>query len=184
MRQNVDQYAGPIHAQMNYLGEQDEKPLFHTSDPRQSLLKIEPHVVPIQEARDLADPSLDVEGFQLVRQQLPPIDYHDPPQRDGPYLVLVQELLRDSLNADKVITDTSILRLPGPRAFQVPVLTVHSDYTPCSARRLLEESWDQEKSREDGLTATAELIAQSVDCPAADRRYRRVIALNAWRPIS
>ena len=184
MSGNVDKCVGTVHADMNYLGDQNERPLFHTSDPRQSRMKIDTHLMPIHDARALSSPSLDQEGFQLVRQNLPQIDYNNPVERDGTYLVLLQELIGAALGASRVITDTSILRLPGPRAFQVPVLTVHSDYTPASARRLLEESWNQERSREDGLAETAELVSQSLDALATDRRYGRVIALNAWRPIS
>ncbi len=185
MQHSVCQDLAPIYAQMNYLGHQAEKPLFHTSDPRKSRMNIEPHVVPIYDARGIESPALTREGFQIVTQPLPAIDYHDTAVRDGVYLILLQELIRKALNASKVITDTSILRLPGPNAFQVPVLTVHSDYTPASARRLLEESWDQEQEREAGRADTADLLAQSLDCAVdADRRYGRVIALNAWRPIS
>lgn len=184
MSNNVEHLAGPIHAEMSYLGHQSDKPILHTRDPRQSRMNLEKHLVAIHDARQLPSPSLDREGFQLIRQKLPQLDYHDPVQRDGIYLVILQEFIRASLGASRVVTDTSILRLPDPEAFQVPVLTVHSDYTPSSARRLLEESWNQKKSREDGLAETAELISQSLDAPRSDQRFSRVIALNAWRPIS
>jgi hypothetical protein len=184
MSAHLEQLASPIRAEMNYLGQQKEKPLFHTRDPNQSRMELEKHIVSIQDARQLKSASLDREGFQLVRQPLPQVDYHNPVERDGTYLVGLQEFIRASLGASRVVTDTSILRLPDPDAFQVPVLTVHSDYTPSSARRLLEESWNQEKSRKEGLAETAELISQSLDASPSDRRFRRVIALNAWRPIS
>ena len=175
----------PVMAAMNYLGEQPNRPLFHTSDPRQSRMNIESHIVPVHDARQLAGPSIDQQGFLLIEQELPDIDYQDQEARDGVYLTLLQDLVKESLNASKVVSDTSILRLSRAGASQVPVLTVHSDYTPASARRLLEESWDQEKSREEGLALTRALIEQSLDCPSeSTRRYGRVVAVNAWRPIS
>ncbi|MDQ0472902.1 CmcJ/NvfI family oxidoreductase [Labrys wisconsinensis] len=173
-----------FEARMNYLGEQADKPLFHTSDPSQSRIVIESHPVVMRDARALAAPSLDREGFVLIRQPLPPFDYRDTAQRDGPYLVLLQDVIREALGAAKVITDTSILRLPGPDAFQVPVTRVHCDYTAGSARRLLSESWDQTLGREAGLADTAGLMAESVDAAPGERRYGRVLAVNCWRTIS
>ena len=173
-----------LTAQFNYLGAQAEKPLYHTSDPAQSRMVLEPHAVPVHDARALEAPSLNRDGFQIVRQKLPALDYHSAADRDGPYLVLLQDLVRTALGASKVISDTSILRLPGKDAFQKPLVVVHSDYTPASARRLLEESWDQQKPQAEGLAETAELVAQAFNAPSQECRYKRVIALNAWRPIS
>jgi hypothetical protein len=173
----------PVYAEMNYLGEQADRPVWHTTDRTQSRMSLEPHRVAIHDARPIRETSLDREGFQLVQQRLPELDYLDVAQRDGPYLVLLQELIRTTLGASKVISDTSVLRLPGKNAFQKPLLTVHSDYTPASARRLLQESWDQEKGKDQGLAETASII-QSLESPREERRYSRVIALNAWRPIT
>ena len=177
--------APAISTSINYVGDQSGRPLFHTSDPTRSRLVLDPHQVSVRDARTLKNPSLDREGFQLVHQPLPALDYHDIAVRDGAYLVGLQELVKDTLKADRIISNTSVLRLPGRRANQVAVLLVHCDFTPKSARRLLAECWDQTLGYEEGLANTQELIAQSVESPSeADRRYRRVIAFNVWRPIS
>ena len=63
--------------------------------------------------------------------------------RDGAYLIGLQGFVKDTLKADRIISNTSVLRLPGRRANQVAVLLVHCDFTPKSARRLLAECWDQ-----------------------------------------
>lgn len=182
---DVEAIFPTIHASVNYIGEQAGRPLFHTSDQSRSRLVLDPHIVQVRDARSLTAPSLDREGFQLVPQPLPSLDYHDIAVRDGPYLVLLQELVRSALKADRVISNTSVLRLPGSRANQVPVLLVHCDFTPKSARRLLSECWDQTLPADEGLADTQKLIAQSVESLSeAERRYRRVIAFNVWRPIS
>lgn len=174
-----------VEASLNYIGRQAGRPVFHTSDPARSRLVLDPHRVSILDARSLAAPSLYREGFQLLRQPLPKLNLHDIAVRDGPYLIQLQEFVRDALKADKVISNTSVLRLPGRTANQVAVLLVHCDFTPKSARRLLGECWDQTLSTEAGLANTRELIAQSVESPSVEgRRYRRVVAFNVWRPIS
>jgi hypothetical protein len=177
--------ASTVRTNINYVQPQAGRPLFHTSDPSRSRLTLDPHQVSVRDARALSNPSLDREGFKLIRQPLPALDFHDISQRDGPYLIQLQEVVKDALKADKVISNTSVLRLPGRRANQVAVLLVHCDFTPKSARRLLSECWDQTLSYEEGVPNTQELIAQSVESATGDdRRYRRVIAFNAWRPIS
>jgi hypothetical protein len=182
---NAEAMSPALYASVNYIGDQSGRPLFHTSDPTRSRLVLDPHRVVVKDARSLSAPSLDREGFQLLRQPLPPLDYKDITQRDGPYLIQLQEIVRSALKADRVISDTTVLRLPGARANQVPVLLVHCDFTPKSARRLREECWDQTLSPEEGLADTQKLIAQSAESPSdTDRRYGRVVAFNVWRPIS
>ena len=83
-----------------------------------------------------------------------------------------------------VLVTAGILLIPKD-AFQKPATRVHTDFSPNSARQLFEESWDQDKPKEEGLKEAAELIRQSVDCPnAADRKYKRVMAVNVWRPLT
>ncbi len=171
-------------AQFNYLGPQEGKPLYHTSDQTRSRMNIQGHMHAVRDARALVAPSLDGAGFTLVQQKLPKIDYRDPEALDGPYLKEMQRFLKQALGADRLICDTPITRIPGPDAFQKPATRVHTDFTPGSARQLLLECWDQELPREEGLKETANLVAQSLDAPAGKQRYSRVLGVNVWRPIS
>ena len=183
----VDRATRPstLQATLNYVAPNPERPVFHTSDQTRSRLVLDPHPVAIRDARELAGPSIDREGFLVIRQPMPPWDLRDQSVRDGAYLVHLQDLVQSALGAAKVITNTSVIRLPGPKAFQVPVLMVHCDFTLKSARRLLGECMDHAKGHDDGMAETNTLIAQSVESVSeADRRYSRVLALNAWRPIS
>lgn len=180
----LDRPAAMLDATFNYLGPQEGKPLYHTSDPSRSRMNIEGHLCAVRDARALGATTLEREGFTLVNQVLPALDYKDPNALDGPYLRGMQMLIKQALGADRVICDTPIVRVPGPDAFQKPATRVHTDFTPGSARQLLEECWDQELSREEGLAETRKLLAQSLDASGKDKRYSRVLGVNVWRPIS
>jgi hypothetical protein len=170
-------------ATMNYLGDQDDRPFYHTTHRHLSRLAHDPREVAITDARGTA-PSLAAEGFMLVADPIPDLDLRDAGVRDGAYLVHLQDRIREATGACRVVSDVANIRLPDPNAFQVALRTVHADYTAASARRLLAEVWDRRLGREDGLAETAALIAASLDAPPDRRRYSRVLAINAWRPIS
>jgi hypothetical protein len=175
--------APTITATMNYLGEQADRPFYHTTHRHLSRLAEDPREVAIADARGLS-PSLSVEGFMLVADPLTGLDLRDPAVRDGAYLVHLQDRIRAATGAKRMVSDVSNIRLPNPDAFQVALRTVHADYTADSARRLLSESWDRRLDREDGLADTTALIAASLDASPGSRHYSRVLAINAWRPIS
>ena len=174
----------PLTARMNYLGEQIERPYFHTTHRHLSRMAVEPRDVTITDARGKSAVSLTREGFLLVDNSIPTLDLLDPEARDGHYLVHLQERIRAATGAVRVVSDVSNIRLPELDAFQVPVLTVHADYTAASARRLLTESRDRSLSIEAGTTDLRRLLAESIDAAPGRARYRRVLAINAWRTIT
>jgi hypothetical protein len=175
--------APTITATMNYLGEQSDRPFYHTTHRHLSRVTYDPREVAIADARGLS-PSLSVEGFMLVADPLSGIDLRDAAVRDGAYLVHLEERICAATGAQRLVSDVSNIRLPDPDAFQVALRTVHADYTADSARRLLSASWDRRLDAEEGLADTAALIAASLDASPGARRYSRVLAINAWRPIS
>jgi hypothetical protein len=175
--------APTITATMNYLGDQDDRPFYHTTHRHLSRVTYDPREVAIADARGLS-PSLSVEGFMLVADPLSVLDLRDPEIRDGAYLVHLQDRIRAATGARQVISDVANIRLPDPGAFQVALRTVHADYTAASARRLLAQVWDRGVPQEQGLADTAALVAASLDAPPGEMRYSRVLAINAWRPIS
>jgi hypothetical protein len=150
---------GTASATLRFLGKQSEKPLFHTSRPEESRLTADPRVVPIGNAREI-DASIAQEGFQLVADSLPALDYTDEPQCNGPYLAAVQRCIARTLGADRVLCDLPVLRLPGGASTQTPLLLVHADFTAESARALM---------------ADARVMAKN---------WSRIMAVHAWRVLS
>ncbi len=102
--------------------------------------------------------------------------------RDGDYLVHLRNRIQAATGAARVVSDTSIIRLPDPDAFQVPVLNVHADYTDLSARQMLVESWDQGLGEADAAADLARLLAESIDAAPGAALYRQVLAINALAP--
>jgi hypothetical protein len=177
--------APPVTARMNYLGEQAERPFFHTTHRDRSRMVLDPRDVTITDARGVAGLSFEDDGFMLVSDPLPADwDLRDQPLRDGDYLVHLRDRILAATGAARVISDISIIRLPNPDAFQVPVLNVHADFTDLSARHLLIESWDQGLGKAAAAADLAQLLAESIDAPDGAARYARVLAINAWRPIT
>ncbi len=177
--------APPVTARMNYLGEQTERPFFHTTHRDRSRMVLEPREVAITDARGASGLSFAEEGFMLVSDRLPTgWDLRDQPLRDGAFLVHLRDCIIAATGAARVVSDTTIIRLPDPASFQVPVLNVHADFTDLSARQMLSESWDQGLSEAEAATDLAKLLAESIDAPPGGARYPRVLAINAWRPIT
>lgn len=177
--------APRVTAQMNYLGVQAERPFFHTTHRDRSRMALEPCEVAITDARGMSGLSFDEEGFMLVADPLPVgWDLRDQTLRDGKFLVHLRDCIRAATGAARVVSDTTIIRLPDPDSFQVPVLNVHADFTDLSARQMLVESWDQGLGEAEAATDLAWLMAESIDAPPGEARYPRVLAINAWRPIT
>jgi len=175
----------PVIAQMNYLGEQAERPFFHTTHRDRSRIVLDPRNVTITDARGATGLSFANEGFMLVPDPLPASwDLRDQPLRDGDYLVHLRDRIKAATGAARVVSDICIIRLPDPDSFQVPVLNVHADFTDASARNLLIESWDQGLDKPEAAADLARLMAASIDAPPGKARYQRVLAINAWRPIT
>jgi hypothetical protein len=176
--------APPVTAQINYLGEQADRPFFHTTHRERSRMVLTPREVTISDARGDERLSFPNEGFMLVDDPIPGWDLRDDAVRDGTYLVHLRDRIRAATGAARVISDTSIIRLPDPDSFQVPVLNVHADYTDVSARQMLVESWDQGLSEAERTADLERLVAESIDAPPGQARYGHVLAINAWRPIT
>src|SRR5262249_32891156 len=152
----------------NYLGEQAERPFFHTTHRDRSRMALAPRDVTIRDARGDESLSFRDDGFMLVGDPIPGWDLRDDALRDGAYLVHLRDRIRAATGAARVVSDTSIIRLPDPDSFQVPVLNVHADFTDISARQMLVESWDQELGEAEAAADLARLIAESIDAPPGE----------------
>jgi hypothetical protein len=160
-----------VQAPLFYLGPMSERPVFAT-DPDKTRLVLEPHTVPIADARDTVDPpSLEREGFQLVEHRTDLRDVRDQAYVSGPYLREIAELIKRVSGADLVLPS------PGPvarstdrtnearAAGTAPAARfVHTDYTDVSARTYF--------------------LPQVMDSAEALRLYRRITVYQTWRAIS
>lgn len=162
-------------ATLRFLGEQSEKPLFHTSRPEESRLAEDLREVPIRNARTIAA-SIEREGFELHADPLPPIDYMDEAQCNSVYLAAVQRRIASALGADRVLCDLPVLRLPGGQSTQTPLLLVHADFTAESARTLMADA------RDGSIDDPAEADADHARVMAKD--WSRIMSIHAWRVLS
>lgn len=161
-----------VEAQLYYLGEMAERPVFHAVDPAKTNLVIEPRTVTVTDARSLAEaPSLEREGFALVRHASEVSDIRDRDQLEGRYLQEVAELIKQVSGASQVLAS------PGPVARYTnredqarsegtapAARFVHTDYTDISARRYF--------------------LPQLMDPEEALKRYRRITVYQTWRALS
>jgi hypothetical protein len=161
-----------VEAELFYLAEMSERPVFHGVDPSKTNLALEPHKVQITDARTLTEaPSLEREGFTLVRHETRLSDLRDRDQLEGRYLQEVAELIKAVSGAAEVRAS------PGPVARYTDredqarsegtapaARFVHTDYTDVSARSYF--------------------LPQIIDPEEALRRYRRITVYQTWRALS
>jgi hypothetical protein len=161
-----------VEAELNYLAEMAERPVFHAVDTSRTNLQLEPHRVQVADARTLQrPPSLEREGFALVRHESRVGDFRDRDQLEGPYLKEIAELVKAVSGAAEVraspgpvgrYTDrTDAARSEGTAP---AARFVHTDYTDVSARDYF--------------------LPQIADPDDALKRYRRVTVYQTWRALS
>jgi hypothetical protein len=79
------------------------RPKFHANDTRRDVLNVVPRAVPIEDARQRAQPpSLDVEGFCLRRHTSQVRDFRDPGEIERVHVEEVRQLLLEASGADHV----------------------------------------------------------------------------------
>jgi len=124
--------------------------------------------VTVNDARTLAEPSLDVEGFQLVTHTTAVQDFYDDRQVGATYHDEVKRLLTAVTGASRVeIFDdtrrTSSLDVQKMRRIREPADLVHNDYTAKSGVKRLYDLFPDE---------------------ADELARRRFAIINVWRSIS
>lgn len=160
-----------VDAELFYLGPMTERPVFHM-DPCKTNLVLEPHTVQIADAREAAQvPSLDREGFQLVRHATALKDVRDRDYTGGPYLDEIAELIRAVSGADLVLASPGPVSRCADRNNEAKAegtapaaRFVHTDYTDVSAR--------------------THFLPQIMDPREALSRYRRITVYQTWRALS
>jgi len=161
-----------IEATISYLGAMSERPFFLLYDPPPGTpwrnTKGDRHPVAIGDARRLdPPPSLDEEGFALVRHGTAVADLWDEKAVKTVYYRELEALVRDLTGASRVVAFDHNLRSAtrveqGERGVQNPVRYAHNDYTERSGPQRVRDLFGDE----------------------AERLLRhRFAVINVWKPI-
>jgi hypothetical protein len=162
-----------VEATLNYLADMPERPFFYLygAPPDQPArnTKGDRRTVSIHDARELAlPPSLDREGFMLVPHETVVEDLWDPRAVRDRYYREVEELVRRTTAATRVLAFDHNLR-SAPRAerresgVQMPVRYAHNDYTESSGPQRVRDLFPAAEA--------ARLLAH------------RFAVINVWKPI-
>jgi len=163
-----------VDATLNYLGRMEERPRNYTYEPPPGVSRSnavrDPHVVPIHDARAVADDiSLDREGFALVHAASAVKDFWDEDEVRRVYYPEVQRVIAEATGASKVfifdhtlrrrVKDTADRTNGAPRQ---PATSVHVNHTATSGPQRVRDFFGDE----------AEALLRG-----------RVEVINLWRPI-
>lgn len=162
-----------VKADLNYLAPLNRQPRTYAYDPPNGEAKTnivpEPHALPIHDVRPLAGSlSLDVQGFELVRQKSAVTDFYDDEEVKRVYYSEAELLLKDITGASRVfIFDHTVRKrvtgtADGNSVVRQPVGRVHVDHTAKS-----------------GPQRVRDLIPDD----AEELLKGRVQIINLWRPI-
>jgi hypothetical protein len=159
-----------VEAPVTYLADLSIKPVTHnppqgTGAPRRDG-NYRRFPVRIHDARArAAAPSLDREGFALVRHDTAVTDFFDDAQIQAVYHAEMERLIKQATGATRVVVFDHTIRVADravERGVRAPVPTVHNDYTETS-----------------GPQRVRELLGAEAD----DLLTRRFAEYNVWRPI-
>jgi hypothetical protein len=161
-----------VDATLNYLDPSSERPVIYLYPPPEGVPprtgRYVKHTMPIYNARALAaEPSLNQQGFALVRHRSTVSDFYDPDEVVRVYYPEVERVIREATGATRVhVFDHNVRCRPrarsGDKRVQEPVRVVHNDYTLKSGPQRVR----------DLLPAQAERLL----------KYRFAV-INAWKPI-
>jgi hypothetical protein len=162
-----------VEATLRYVAMMSERPFFYLYDPPAGTpsrnTRGDRRTIVIRDARDLgSEPSLDVEGFTLVRHHTAVEDLWDAEQVRRVYYREMERLVQGVTGATRVLAFDHNLR-SAPRAerredgAQLPVRFPHNDYTERSAPQRVRDLVGGDEAR-------ALLV-------------RRFAVVNAWKPI-
>jgi hypothetical protein len=161
-----------VSASVNYLGHMEVLPVFYSEQYHRNNLVLEPHTVEIRDARALrTEPSLEVNGFTLVKHATEVSDFKDRDAAAEIYRPEIEDLILRLTGADKVIVSNAVLRW-SERAGDTtafinsrPGRFVHVDYS--------RESFDDFARTHLGDGADID-----------SRLRRRYVAYNIWRVLT
>jgi hypothetical protein len=163
-----------VEATLNYLAALRERPFFLAYAAPEGVAtrntKGDRRIVAIGNARDLAEtPSLDREGFTLVRHETPPSDPWDPRTVREQYYPEMEALVGRHTGAAKVVAFDHNVRSRSraerrENGAQMPVRYAHNDYTEGSGPQRVRDLFPTDE--------------------AACLLERRFAVINVWKPIA
>jgi len=162
-----------VEATLNYLAAMPERPFFLAYAAPEGVparnTKGDRRSVAIHDARALAEtPSLDREGFALVRHEAAPRDPWDPRAVREQYYREMETLVRRHTGADRVVAFDHNVRSRSRAErhednAQMPVRYAHNDYTEGSG---------------------PQRVRDLLPADEAERRLgRRFAVINVWKPV-
>jgi len=164
-----------IQSELGYLVPSTEKPIYIASQggaeaQLQISAKFASQAITISDARENAPaPTLDKEGFTLVRHKSSVTDFYDDAQIRDLYEREAATLVQEATGASHVVvfdntrrSDASAIRVT--RNTREPSAVVHNDYTDASARKRVRVVRPRDE--------------------AEDRLQRRFAIINVWRSIA
>lgn len=99
-----------VRASVNYVGPMATRPRYHANDTSRDVIALDPREVEIGDGR-ASRPSLETEGFTLVRHASRVADFRDSAAVQAVYAPEVEALVRDLCGADQVrVTSPGVLR--------------------------------------------------------------------------
>ena len=157
-----------VEATMNYIADTGVRPRYHANDASRDVLTLDPQRLAIDDARGWMDqPTLDRDGFQLVRQPSGVEDFSDLAAADPVYRPVTRDLILSLSGADEVvISSPGVLRFgeksgrSGKLDNSRPARFIHVDISDETA------------------------AAFAVRSQPEGRRVRRYAHYNVWRSFS
>jgi hypothetical protein len=166
---NAEAEVRTVSGSVNYIGPMSERPRFHANDHSRDNLNLESHIIRISDARTASvAPSLDREGFELVRHRSAVRDFRDQDEVGRIHRGEIVTLLRDLAGADEVIVSA-----PGVLRF--------SERSTASGS--LDNSYPARFVHIDVSDSTALDMATRA-CPRPMSEVRRYAHYNVWRVFS
>lgn len=161
-----------IEATLNYLAPMAERPYYYTYPPPEGERPRNTHgdrrLQPIHDAREIV-PSLEAQGFALVRHATSVDNLWDPEQVREGYYPEVEALVAEATGASRVVAFDHNVRSESRAAERSdgaapPVRFVHNDYTEASGPQRVRDLMRPDQVQE--------LLA------------RRFAVVNVWKPIA
>jgi hypothetical protein len=164
----VTEATTAVQATLNYVAATTERPIFHANDSSLDRLPLDPHVVPIGDARTLSEaPTLACEGIELVSHASAVTDFRDGEEVAQRYGEEIRSLIEELTGADFVaVTGPGVLRFSersaeaGTRDNSRAARFVHSDVSGGAA------------------------VDFAHRAAPPGRRFRRIAQHNIWRTFS
>lgn len=161
-----------VESMLNYLAPMRERPVYWLTKPPDGRpwrnTRGDRRVLPIHDARSVhPPPSLDREGFALVRHETAASDFYDPECVREVYYLEMEKLVADVTGARRVLAFDHNVRnaqkaAAGEGVAQAPVRFAHNDYTLASGPQRVRDLFPRE----------AEALLE-----------RRFAVINVWKPI-